>query len=141
MPHIIGEMTKIELHPHNMNREDGFCLSKPWKALTCSLRDCGKPPSQDSQDRFSTGPCGLRHTALIWAMTLPFLGIHQSWAFIPFPTFPAVSCSSYLLLHAYNPHIWLLSHLCHFSARHTHLWILSVLMSASGRSSPFQDLG
>jgi hypothetical protein len=27
MNHIIREATKIELHPNNMNREDGSCLS------------------------------------------------------------------------------------------------------------------
>jgi hypothetical protein len=44
MDHIIREATEIELHPNNMNREDGSYLSKSLKPLICSLRDCRKPP-------------------------------------------------------------------------------------------------
>jgi hypothetical protein len=43
---IIREAIVIELHPNNMNREAGFCLSKTWKPLICSLK---KPPEQDSR--------------------------------------------------------------------------------------------
>jgi hypothetical protein len=30
---IIRETIKIELHPKNMNRENGFSLSRSWKPL------------------------------------------------------------------------------------------------------------
>lgn len=40
-------MTEIELHPNNMNREDGFCLSKSWKPLIHSLWDRRKTPEHD----------------------------------------------------------------------------------------------
>jgi hypothetical protein len=33
----IREEPGIELHLNNMNKEDDFCLSKPWKLLICSL--------------------------------------------------------------------------------------------------------
>jgi hypothetical protein len=39
MDRIIGEAIEIELHPNNMNREVGFCLSKAWKPLICSLKN------------------------------------------------------------------------------------------------------
>jgi hypothetical protein len=35
MDRIITEATEIKLHPNNMNREVGFCLSKSWKPFTC----------------------------------------------------------------------------------------------------------
>jgi hypothetical protein len=35
---IIVEAIEIELHPNNMKRETGFCLSKSWKPLACSLK-------------------------------------------------------------------------------------------------------
>jgi hypothetical protein len=56
MDRLILEATEIELHPSNMNREDGFCPSKSWKPLLCSLRDGRKPPSHDSRSEVSAGP-------------------------------------------------------------------------------------
>jgi hypothetical protein len=49
------EATEVELHPRNMNREDGFCLSKSWKPLICSFKDRRKTPSQDGRSGFSAG--------------------------------------------------------------------------------------
>jgi hypothetical protein len=37
MDHTVGEAIAIELHPYNINREGGFCLSKSWKPFTSSL--------------------------------------------------------------------------------------------------------
>jgi hypothetical protein len=37
---IITEMMEIELHPDNMNRQEGFSLSRPWKPLIQTLNDC-----------------------------------------------------------------------------------------------------
>jgi hypothetical protein len=71
MEHINRETTEIELHPNNINREDGFCLSKSWKPLICSLKDRRKPPSQDCRSGFSAGPHRSMRTALIRAQTLP----------------------------------------------------------------------
>jgi hypothetical protein len=43
---IVTEAIEFELHPNNMNREVGFCLSKSWKPLICSLK---KPPDHDAR--------------------------------------------------------------------------------------------
>jgi hypothetical protein len=36
------EVTDTELQPNNMNR--GFYLSKSWKSLISSLKECRRPP-------------------------------------------------------------------------------------------------
>jgi hypothetical protein len=38
MDRIVREATEVELHPHNVNGEEGFCLGKSWRPLICTLR-------------------------------------------------------------------------------------------------------
>jgi hypothetical protein len=49
---IIREAIEIEPHPNNINREDGFCLSKSWKPLIYSLKDHRKPRQSDHGTEF-----------------------------------------------------------------------------------------
>jgi hypothetical protein len=63
-------MIEIELHRNNMNREDGFCLSKSWKPLICSLKDRRKPHQHDGGSGFSTRPRKSSHTRLSWCPDL-----------------------------------------------------------------------
>jgi hypothetical protein len=53
----IRNATDIELWPNNMNSEDGFCQSKSFKPLICSLKNQGNPPSQDLINGFPVEPC------------------------------------------------------------------------------------
>jgi hypothetical protein len=41
MDRIVREATEVVLHPFNMNKEDGFCLSRLWKYFICSLKHSG----------------------------------------------------------------------------------------------------
>jgi hypothetical protein len=54
------EATKIELHPKNINREDGLCLSQSQKVLIHSLKGLKETPVASLP--FPTWPLG--HTVL-----------------------------------------------------------------------------
>jgi hypothetical protein len=44
MDRIVREAIEIELHPYNINREGGSCVSKSWKPLFGSLKLSGHDP-------------------------------------------------------------------------------------------------
>jgi hypothetical protein len=46
MDQMVREAVEIELHPNNMNRDVGFCLSKSWTPLICFLK---RPPEYDAR--------------------------------------------------------------------------------------------
>jgi hypothetical protein len=56
MDRIFMEAIEIELHPNNMNRKTGFCLSKSWKPLVCSVKEM--LPGRTVCDAVSTAASG-----------------------------------------------------------------------------------
>lgn len=95
MDWMIKEANKIELHLNNLNREDGVCLSWPWKSLVHTLKGHRRISYSIASPHVATSP----H----W----PFQDIVWPW---PVPCFLLpISCHFFHSLPLFSFHV-LLSH-------------------------------
>jgi hypothetical protein len=89
MDRKMWEDIETELHPNNMNREDGLRLSLSWKPFIHSLKGRRKHPIQHCQSRPGH-----------WATTLSILGLHTAPAISLFPL-SDLSCYSVQFLRVF----------------------------------------
>jgi hypothetical protein len=91
----------IEFSPNNMNREDGFWLSKSQNTLISCLKNCRKSPSQDSYR-------WVPHRATRVCTHCPLCTPISPKPFLPVPASFHYFSSFYPPPHAHDSHVFLL---------------------------------
>jgi hypothetical protein len=67
MDDIVREAMEVVLLHFNMNKGDGFCLSRLWECFICSL----KLPGREPESTHLRGPCTIPRPLVVCSLNFP----------------------------------------------------------------------